>query len=524
MHANQANPLKRLLLPLALGAALGGCAAMDVKTGTVAHTNVARVGPELPPQRSITSFSAALRCMDTTLMNYGVRDVSVLVEDLVDQTKKVNAGTKDMLISAVSDMTKRSQAVRLVAFGQDSTNLITFLQQAERKSAYAAIPEFDIRGSITQLDENVIQKQADAGFGFDSGGSVGFGVGYAKDAASNILALDLTMLSTEDFSVLPGVTSRNSVVILKEGKGIDGDATISKFGINYNMSLSKTEGQSQALRSLVELATVELFGKLTRTPYWTCLGSSPDDPEVRREIEDWFYTMDANRSELVAWFQNQLGLRGYYHGPSDGEPSDALREAVAQYRAALGLSGPPAIDIEFFRAYLQADHAQVMAKSAPPAAPAAIEPNHGAGAADQAAASLPLFARNHAKDFRGGELVKLVVQPQRDSYVYCYLHDDNRKIQRFFPNRFNRNALVRTNEQLHLPGDMRFEIVASQRGVSERVACFATDTDVLAELPPAVRGNDFEDLPLASLDQVQEAFAKVAAPRLTQGVFHVEVR
>src|SRR5439155_802453 len=125
-------------------------------------------------------------------------------------------------------------------------------------------PEAAPQRTITKLDENLIHRQNDFGVGFNPF----INIGVAKDAASAILGLDLTILKTDDMSVLAGATSRNSVVIFKEGKGFDADASIKKFGINFNMSLSKTEGQSQALRTLVELAAIELFGKLTKTPYW----------------------------------------------------------------------------------------------------------------------------------------------------------------------------------------------------------------------------------------------------------------
>jgi len=514
----------RLLAPLAVSLTLAGCAAMDVKTDTVAQTEVIRKGPEAAPRRSITSFSDALRCMDTTLANYGVRDVSVLVEDILDQTKKVNAGTKDMLITAVSEMTTRSRAVRLVAFGLDSSNLITFLQQAESKSAYAVTPEFDIKGSITQLDENLIQKQADAGIGFDSGADLGLGIGYAKDAASNILALDLTMLDTADFSILPGVTSRNAVVIFKEGKGFDADATIRKFGINYNMSLSRSEGQAQALRTLVELAVVELFGKLTRTPYWTCLGSNGSEPEIRREIEDWYVGFQTNPPQLTAWFQNQLRLRGYYRGAVDGVDRPELAQAAAAYRQALGLPAEGGLNLEFFSAYLAADHAMVMATFPPPAMHAAPAPGSPAPLAGAAAPALSVAAANGQQRFRRGEVINLVVSSTRDAYVHCYLQDEEGAIQRFFPNRFARDSLVRAGAALQLPGEMRFQFVANDKGVRETVACFGAERDLQALLPGIVVGTDFENLPVASLERVREAFRRAAGNDLAEGYFNVEIR
>ncbi|HEV8311885.1 MAG TPA: peptidoglycan-binding domain-containing protein, partial [Burkholderiaceae bacterium] len=338
--------LRRLATAFAV-AAVAGCSTLEVKQETIEQTDAMRVGPERAPFRSITGFSSALRCMDNLFIEYGVRDLSMLVEDITDQTKKVNAGTRDMLITAVSDMTRRSRGVRVVAFGKDASNVISFLASAQRQSAYDVIPQYDIKGSVSQFDENVIRNQKDFGLGF----SPFVNLGIARDAASNVLGLDLSVLTTQDMSILPGVTSRNSVVILKGGKGFDGDAAYHKFGLNFSMSLSRSEGQSQALRGLVELAAVELMGKLTKTPYWTCLGASPDsNEEIRLEITDWYYAMAATRVELIAYFQNQLRRRAFYDGPVDGQFNPAIDEAIASYRAALGMSREAVLDEAFFKA------------------------------------------------------------------------------------------------------------------------------------------------------------------------------
>ena len=186
--------------------------------------------------------------------------------------------------------------------------------------------------ALIEADSMVLEREEEAEWGDVS-------EGVARDDASSILGLDLSVLATRDMSVMAGVTSRNSVVILKGGKGLDGDAAYHKFGVNFSMTLSKSEGQSQALRGLVELAVVELVGKLTKTPYWTCLGGDPQtSDEIRQEMTDWFYAMASTRLEVIAYFQNQLRRRGFYDGPVDGEFNAAIDEAVANYRAALGLS------------------------------------------------------------------------------------------------------------------------------------------------------------------------------------------
>ncbi len=560
------HPLRRLARAAAVAAALtgalAGCSTMEVKQPTQKQTEALKQGPEARPHRSITGFSTALRCMDNMMIDYGVRDVTMLVEEILDQTKKVNAGTRDMLITAVSDMTKRSRAIRLVAYGKDATNVISFLQTAQRQSAYEVIPQFDIKGSISQLDENVIRNQKDLGIGFQPF----LNLGVSKDAASSILGLDLSVLVTDDMSILAGVTSRNSVVILKSGKGIDGDAAYHKFGVSYSMNLSKSEGQSQALRGLVELAVIELMGKLTKIPYWSCLGGDPaTNDEIRQEIADWYYSMASNRGEIVAYFQNQLRRRGFYEGPVDAKFNPAIDTAIGNYRAALGLSNEAVVDEAFFKAYLGADHAKIARPAKPAsvtapdvaaAAPTAAAPVAAAAAAPAAAAptatgpvatatvtatpsavatakaaaadprplTLALTTINNQTRFSKGESISLIVRPTQDAHVYCYLQDESAKITRFFPNRFSTDSFVSASQPLTLPGTKRFEITMNPKGLKETVACFATRRDVMAALPKAVVGVDLEPLALNSMDQVRNAFVKATSGALVQEDFHVQTR
>src|SRR5262245_26028041 len=90
--------LRRLATPLVIALSLAACSALEVKQEVVDKTATVAKGPELPPFRAITGFSSGLRCMDNVMIDYGVRDVTMLVEELLDSTKKINAGTRDMLI------------------------------------------------------------------------------------------------------------------------------------------------------------------------------------------------------------------------------------------------------------------------------------------------------------------------------------------------------------------------------------------------------------------------------------------
>lgn len=514
---------KRPALWLALAAAVSaGCSTLDVKNKTLQETQSVRSGPEAPPFRSITGFSAGLRCMDNLMIEYGVRDVSMLVEDIFDQTKKVNAGTRDMLITAVSDMTRRSRAIRINAFGRDATNVISYLAQAQRQSPYDVIPQFDIKGSVSQFDEQVIRNTQDLGASFRPF----LNLGLSRDAATNILGLDLSVLSTADMSVLNGVTSRNAVVILKAGKGADVDAAYHKLGVSYSMSLSRSEGQSQALRGLVELAAIELMGKLTKTPYWRCLGADPQsNDEIKLEMSDWYFAMARSRIELVGYFQNQMRRRGYYDGPIDGQFNPAIDEAIANYREAVGMSKEPVIDEALFKNYLNSDQTKVPRPAQPArfvkAAPDPLPEAAPAGVATMRFAA-PLAA--NTTKLAAGEPIPLVLQPQADRHVYCYLQDESARITRFYPNRFAKDSLIAASRPVALPGSMRFALTMNSKGKPETVACFATARDVSAQLPQAAVGVDFEPLQVASLDQLRGAFADASAGSLQQEVLHVQAK
>jgi Domain of unknown function (DUF4384) len=522
-----------------LMAGLSGCSSLDPKTEVSEAVRTTRNGPASAPERTLTNFSDAMRCMDNLFITYGIRDVAVLVEDIDDKTKKVTAGTKDMLISATSSMTRRSRAIRLVTFGKDSSSLAEWIIRSQRSpSPFNDLPQFAIRGSVSQFDQSLVSSEGEMGVSL--GGKLSGGV--AKRASASRMAIDLNMIHGSNFAIVPGVTSQNSILLYNEGQGLDAEATIRKFGINFNMTIARSEGQAQGLRNLVDLAAIELYGRLSRTPYWSCIGYDTAAGEVGKEIEDWFYAMERG-GELIPYVQYQMRNRGYYGGPIDGQPSAALGESVALYRAAMGGErGRGKIDSDFFKRYLATDHAQVMAQHPPPSpvpgavaeaarpvlspAPAAVAAATSAGVVTPAAGRLQLSLQsaNGEQMFERGRAVQLAVFANRQAHLHCYMRDERQQIQRIFPNRFNRDTLIRPGETLHLPGQMRFQILTSQQGTVEAVICYATERDVLAQLPRHISGADFERLQVASLDEIKAAFRTATHDQFAEGVFHVRTR
>ena len=172
---------------------------------------------------------------------------------------------------------------------------------------------------------------------------------------------------------------------------------------------------------------------------------------------------------------------------------------------------------------MNTDHTKIKAPAQPAvyasavAAPVAPAPTAQARPLPSAEPlKLALLTSNNQTSFAKGEAITLNLKPSRDAFVYCYLQDENAKITRFFPNRFAKDPLVQASRPLSLPGTMRFQLVMNSKGAKETIACYATQRDVLKDLPANVVGNDFEPLAIGSLDQIRAAFANTTGGALAQ--------
>lgn len=248
---------------------VSGCASVDSRLEDKLESEFAEIkqGPNGAPYKNVTSFSDSLSCMDRLMLARNIRDIPVMVEDIDDKTEAVKTGVRDMLVSAISEMTYRSHGIKLILYGKDSGNLISFLKAANNNKVYESLPLYDIQGSISQFDKGVTSVDASIGLFARRDG----GLGASRGSSLSVVALDLNIVSTKDMSVVPGVSSKNSVAIFQRGDSLDADASINKFGVYFDINLNRNEGQAQAVRSLVELAAVEIVGKLTQVPYEQCL-------------------------------------------------------------------------------------------------------------------------------------------------------------------------------------------------------------------------------------------------------------
>ncbi len=501
--------LTRLSAAALAAALLSGCA---LPPGLPSAASVRQQqNPADLAQAATTNFTPALRCMDEMMFVLGTRDVTLMMEELRDATQKVPVSARDMMTSAISDMTRRSRAVRLSVFGSDQANLSQLLQQAQQTAPFAVVPEFNLRGAISQFDEDVRRQSSTLGLVAER-----FGVRFGNESRFSVLGFDAAMVRTDTMTLVPGVASKNTTVIAKRDSSAgDGQARLLGAGAVFAFSTGRAEGTSQAARNMVELAAIELVGKLIRAPYWQCLGQGDQHPDAQREMADWFLSMDED--ERVVFVKERLRERRWFDGALDAQRTPAFETALSAYRRALGLAAQGEIDAAFFKRFVS-QRVAPGPLAAPPRKPAGTARDAAAPLSPSAAAPVaagvaePVVATpalaELAVALRRSPAGRLDLQVSSDvaGYVYCYAQEGTAgSVRRIFPNRFARDPRIEAGQVLSVPGKARFRLDARQR-----FACVQAPREIYNDLPSTLRWGDFDEVRLGGFEQIRQAFAQAS--------------
>lgn len=480
--------------------------------------------PKTKPTKNLTSFSESLRCMDDLFVAYGVRDVVVTSQGIPDATGEISTGTKDMLISAVSRMSVKSNAFIFVDFDQTQYD-VNALQNLVGFTNDFLVPNYYIRGAITQLDEQVVSESVSGGVSLpfaDAGGS--------KDQVISLVSVDLNMGDLLTRQILPWASSNNSIAVRRSGSSVDAGGTIQniELGLSFNVSMNQSEGMHQAIRTLVDLSTVEVLGKLTQVPYWRCLQIEQTSPAVTAQARDWYANMAPE--ERVVFVQRALSGAGYYKGPIDGQPTTATRDAVGAYQADNGLIADGHINFDLYASLISGNLA-LGAAPAPGQTPVRYEPSTAPvpTVKPEAPPAAPLSvalstAAGPAPTYAVGDSLSFVLETTRDAFAYCYYQDALGNIARVFPNRFQPNAQVAAGSQLVVPGpNARFEIIFEHAGAREEIACIASELELGVKLPDQLKLQDLTPLPVGSLDEVTAEFDGLGQGALAKARLPIQV-
>ncbi len=465
--------------------------------------------PATTPVRNITSFTPALQCMDSLFLSFGVRNIVITSDGIPDSTGEVGAGTKDMLISAISRMSVKSGAFTFVDFDQSQTD-VAELHELVGFTDEFRIPSHYIRGAITQLDSGVIANQVGGGIALSD-----FQLGISKDLVVSVVSVDMNMANLTTRQILPGVSASNSIAVSRSGLGGDVGATIGKAGIFFNISMTKSEGVHAATRTLIELSAIEIVGKFTEVPYWRCLRIEQTNPEMISQARSWFDSMSVR--ERVLFTQRALASKGYYSGVVNGTYDGSTKAATSRYQAEHGLIANGRIDFQVYRSLINSDLA--LGKKPSPAAPIVAKDT----VPDPLELEL-LTPKGAAPVYRIQEKLRLAVTVSQDSYLYCYDRDYQGSIARIFPNRFQPDPYTVVGRPVEIPAkDSGFDIVFETAGVEEEILCLASYREVGLSLPARYKAADLTPLAVSSMAELIAAFAAIEPTDLAQARLPIRV-
>lgn len=519
---------KMFYLPLlaALTAISGGSFGRDV--GAEATTAAA---PKTPAVKTITSFSQALRCMDELFLGFGKQGIVITSAGIPDETGKVKTGTKEMVITAIAKMTVKSNAFEFIDFhsqGDDLGNMFNAMGDKNRK-----MPDYYVRGSITQMDDNAVRKNKGVGFSLPF-----LDFGYSKDESFDLISMDMSVGEAASRKILPATSTSNTMVITKGGKSGEGGGKLGKLGLSFNVDLSRSEGLGASTRTLLELGLIETLGKFTQVPYWRCLDTDLTNPLIRDQARENYEML--KDKERLTFIQRKLGgSMNRYKGPIDGVMNEQLKTAVAEYQSQAGLIANGNIDFDLYASLL--DDTQNMLAALPMAPPAAA---YVPGAASAVSTPPPVAAvtpaspspsavsspsatafrvsleseRGAKPTYKIGELLNLNLSLNGHGTAYCYYEDVTKNTARIFPNQFHADSSLKAGGNMRLPSG-GFKIKFDQPG-RERVACVGADRELI--VPASVKGaQDLRPLGKA-LDDIVSQF-KQANPTAVASFVEITV-
>ena len=185
--------------------------------------------PALRPTRSISSFSDSLMCMDRLLREARASTTLITSKNIPDYSGNVAVATKDMIITALSQMSRMSNAFRFVDYEVDIVrqdtvqNLTTILLNNNQLQLQR--PALYVSGAVAFLDRSVISKQMDIGVsGTDAE------AGYSRTRGVSLMGLDLHLGDFRTRTLIPGLDSANEIVIGNGGRGLDLAGRINSYG------------------------------------------------------------------------------------------------------------------------------------------------------------------------------------------------------------------------------------------------------------------------------------------------------
>ena len=477
---------------------------------------VTEQSPLVTPSNSASAMREGLACMDRMLAAEQVPSTLVAVKSIPDPSGLFSTGTKDMVITALSRMSRTSQAFRVVdyevdALKQDTVQTMTSLllnnNQIELRK-----PQIYVTGSISFGDKTVVSKRKSVGVS-----TANTDTGYSWDLLGTVVGLDLHLGDMNSRTLYPGLDSANELVVATGGRSVElgGRATglprhVYRMGVQYEVAAEVNQGAGGAVRLLVDLATIELVGKWAKIPYWQCIDYEQNHPEFKRQMRTWFDEQSA--TDRINLAQRVLQAQGTWTGAVDGKDSTALRNAIASYQASLDITPVGVVNFETYagllRNYVGMSAEDKLASSYSPqsneltprehALPMNNPPHDGL--------ALALLGQKEPK-LQVGSSVVVRIAPSRSGFLYCYYKDAANVVSQIYPNPQQQAVVAQGNMGLMVPDVSQANsfLIETARAGTEQVYCAMTTKPLTGKLPAAYTDAKLAPIEgLSSIDAVQQ--------------------
>ena len=503
--------LNRFVAPLlAVVAMIAGCSTpLDARKHSEFQSNAhASDRPAARPVRSLSSFSDSLMCMDQLFRDAQVPTTLITSKQIPDFSNRVPVATKEMIVTAISQMSRLSNAFRFVDFEVDISrqdtvqNLTTILLNSNQMQLQR--PALYVSGAVAFVDQNVLSNRFDVGTSASR-----LETGFSANKNATIIGLELHLGDFRTRTMIPGLDSANEVIIGTAGQGLDLAGRIGDYGWGFNVGRDYTQGSGAAVRTLVELAMIELVGKWARVPYWQCLTLEQTHPEFQRQLRDWYD--EGNTAVQSGLVKRSLVSAGYLNSTTEVLPINhpTVREAIAKYQADQGMVVTGVVDFMTYERSLRnyvtlGDKGQLLRVGwnptrAEPAVPSVADgqvtaaPTGAPYGSTAKPLKLDLQVENLVADrstFEQGTQIFLSATVSRASHLYCYMQASEGFVVRLLPNQTHQASLVSANQTVRIPDWMApnpgFVLDTGMPG-QEAVGCFATADDITPNLPAAMR-------------------------------------
>ncbi|MBB6579706.1 hypothetical protein HNP33_003822 [Comamonas odontotermitis] len=476
--------------------------------------------PLVTPSKSASAMREGLACMDRMLAAEQVPATLIAVKSIPDPSGLFSTGTKEMLITAISRMSRTSQAFRVVdyevdALKQDTVQTMTSLLlnngQIELRK-----PQIYISGAISFGDKTVVSKRRSLGVS-----TANTDTGYSWDVLGSVVGLDLHLGDMNSRTLYPGLDSANELVVATGGKGVEigGRATglprhIYRMGVQYEVAADNNQGAGAAVRLLVDLAAIELVGKWAKIPYWQCIDYEQNHPEFKRQMRTWFEEQTA--TDRINLAQRVLKAQGVWSGPIDGNDSTALRNALATYQASLDMTPVGIVNFETYtgllRNYVGMSAEDKLASSYSPQSNELKLREHALPMNEPAhnGLTVALLGQKEPK-LQIGNSVVLRIAPARSGFLYCYYKDAANVVSQIYPNPQQQAVVAQGNMGLMVPDVSQSNsfLIETARAGTEQVYCAMTAKPLTGRVPAALTNAKLE--PLAGVTTIEAVQQQVQA-------------